>query len=165
MWNQLNDGIKWWIIFICPILAWLLSANYGCGPTKPTIETGIVQSFQAANASMLAQVDWKQVATNLHGKVGPDTTIVVEVYQKIGGAVEIRFRGAELEMTTTGSGTGGGWETNKEIWPDLMQIQQRWERADDASKADKRKWADEIADAIAKRIAEDSAAKTPAVIP
>ena len=165
MWSQLNDGIKWWLIFVFPILAWLLAANYGCGPTKPAIETGIVQSAQAANASMLAQVDWSQVFARVHGKVGPDTEIVVTAKQIIGGEVDIRFRGAELEYEISGSGTGGGWETNKEIWPDLMQIQQRWERADDVSKADKRKWADEIADAIAKRIAEDSAAKTPAVIP
>jgi hypothetical protein len=143
----------------------LLLALTGCGPSKPTIETGIVQSFQAANASMLAQVDWKQITTHLQGKVGPDTTIVVEVYQKMGGAVEIRFRGAELSMDTTGSGTGGGWETNKEIWPDLMSIQQRWERADDISKADRRAWAAEFTEALLKRMAADEAAKTPATEP
>ena len=36
MWNQLNSGIKWWIIFVFPLLAWLLAATTGCNmPQTP----------------------------------------------------------------------------------------------------------------------------------
>jgi hypothetical protein len=151
--------VKWMIWFLVGFIVWI---HLGCGPNKPTIETGIIQSAQAANASMLAQADWSQIFARIRGKVGPDTEIVVTAKQIIGGEVDIRFRGAELEYEISGSGTGGGWETNKEIWPDIMAIQQRWEKADDATRADKAKWASEIADVIAKRINEDAAAKTPA---
>jgi len=156
------------------MLKWLLAGlmlwftvcfHFSCEPNKPTIETGIIQSAQAANASMLAQADWSQIFARIKGKVGPDTEIIVTAKQIIGGEVDIRFRGAELEYEISGSGTGGGWETNKEIWPDIMAIQQRWERADDIDKANKAKWAEEIADAIAKRINEDKEAKTPAKEP
>ena len=35
MWNLLNDGIKWWIIFVCPLLA-LILAGMGCNmPQSP----------------------------------------------------------------------------------------------------------------------------------
>ena len=41
MWTNLNNGIKWWLVFAFPLLAWLLAAT-GCGK-EMTAEQKFVQ--------------------------------------------------------------------------------------------------------------------------
>ena len=36
MWKDLNDGIKWWLLFVFPLLAWLLAAT-GCTQMYPKL--------------------------------------------------------------------------------------------------------------------------------
>jgi len=123
----------------------------GCGnPDQPKVETGIIQTVQATNAALVSQMKLEQFLTHLKGQIGPDMEIEVEPYTKISTGVRIRIRGANLEFDTQASGTGGGPNYNAAVWQDLMQIQQRWERADDLSKADARKWWFEVKDAITK---------------
>ena len=118
----------------------------GCGPQKPDIETGIVQTFQATNLSILSQVDWKQVITNLRGKIGPNLRIEAEGYTKTAAGVDIRVTGGEMEVNTQASGTGG--KDNLAYWPELVQVQQRWERASDEARKDKQRWVDEVTQAV-----------------
>lgn len=132
----------------------------GCGPDKPTMETGIVQTFQATNLSILSQVDWKQVVANLRGKIGPNLRIEAEGYTKTAAGVDIRVAGGEMEVNTTASGTGG--KDNLAYWPELVQVQQRWERADDAARLDKQRWVDEVTKAIIDHFNQQSAASQPA---
>jgi hypothetical protein len=118
----------------------------GCGPQKPDIETGIVQTFQATNLSILSQVDWKQVMTQLRGKIGPNLRIEAEGYTKTAAGVDIRVAGGEMEVNTQASGTGG--KDNLAYWPEIVQVQQRWERASDEARKDKQKWVDEVTAAV-----------------
>ena len=141
MWN-----VPKWLMAVVAVVMVILWT--GCGPSKPEIATTVQQTFQAMNLSILSQVDWKQVMTSLHGKVGPDFALVIEGYTKVSAGCEVRVRGGEVEIDTQASGTGGG--DNKWITEALNQVQQRWERADDANKADKRKWTQEVIDAILK---------------
>lgn len=132
----------------------------GCGPDKPSIETGVIQTFQATNLSILSQVDWKQVVANLRGHVGPNLRIEAEGYTKTAAGVDIRVAGGEMEVNTTASGTGG--KDNLAYWPELVQVQQRWERADDAARLDKQRWVDEVTKAIIDHFNRQSAASQPA---
>jgi hypothetical protein len=118
----------------------------GCGPSAPDVMTVVSQTMQAQSASILSQVDWKQVMTALEGKVGPRTRIVAEGYIKQSAGVEILIDGGELQFRTQASGTGG--RDNSALMPELLQIQQRWERADDSAKANRQKWTQEVVDAL-----------------
>jgi len=118
----------------------------GCGPQKPDIETGIVQTFQATNLSILSQVDWKQVMTSLRGKIGPNLRIEAEGYTKTAAGVDIRVAGGEMEVNTQASGIGG--KDNLAYWPEIVQVQQRWERASDEARKDKQRWVDEVTQAV-----------------
>jgi hypothetical protein len=140
----------YWIAWFVSLIGFICGVVFlpGCGPTKPTIETGIVQSFQAANASMLSQVKWDQVLTHLQGKIGPETQLTVGAYQVMGGEVRIVFHGAELSLDTQGAGSGGGANYNAAVWPEIMAIQQRWERADDAHRMSREELSKSVADAI-----------------
>jgi hypothetical protein len=108
--------------------------------------TVVSQTMQAQSASILSQVDWKQIMTSIEGRVGPDTAIVAEGYLKQSAGLEIRIRGGELNFRTQASGTGG--KDNSDMMPALLQIQQRWERASDVQRADRARWTDEVIAAL-----------------
>lgn len=147
--------------FVVLISVLLLALPAACGPDKPALETGVIQSFQATNATILSQAKLEQFLTHLRGEIGPEMDLVCEAYTKIVSGFEIRWRGGKIEIDTQASGTGGGANYNAAVWDDIMQIQQRWERADDASKADARKWWFEVKDALARAATKSPAASQP----
>jgi hypothetical protein len=127
---------------------------WGCGPSTPAIQTTVAQNIGATNLSILSQVDWKQVATALEGRVGPDTEIVVEGYTKQTAGLEVRIRGGELSFKTTASGIGG--KDNVAFMPEVEKVLQRWERADNLNAEQKQQIAKEIADAIVSHLSKTS---------
>lgn len=118
----------------------------GCGPSTPSIQNTVQQGMQATAMSMLSQVDWKQITASLRGKVGPDFELDVKGYLEYSAGVRVKIRGGECEWNMQGSGTGG--HDNSAMVPELLGVLQRWERADDAAKADRRRWTDEVTDAL-----------------
>ena len=120
----------------------------GCGPSSTSIETGVLQTFQATNMSILSKVDWKQVATTLQGSIGPDFRVEVEAYTKASAGVDIRVHGGTVSVNTQASGTGGQDNSGLASWPEIVAAQQRFEKADAISQADKSRWTNEITAAI-----------------
>jgi transcription antitermination factor NusB len=53
-----------------------------------------------------------------------------------------------MEVNTQASGTGG--KDNLAYWPEIVQVQQRWERASDEARKDKQKWVDEVENIVGK---------------
>lgn len=121
----------------------------GCGPQTPEIQTVVSQVIEAQTASILQQVDWQQVATQMKGNVGPNTRINAEGFIKHAAGFELTIDGGQLEFGTQASGTGGR-ENNMDA---ILAVLTRWEREDSLRAADVRRLAGEIADAIIKRTA------------
>ena len=67
MWTNLNNGIKWWLVFAFPLLAWLL-ASLGC--TQATQEQQMVQVISKEVIIPLAQKAMEQGTTDLHLQAG-----------------------------------------------------------------------------------------------
>ena len=92
MWNQLNAGIKWWLIFAFPLLAWLLAAT-GCSTMYPKLldDPETIKAF----AAMVRESNKTWTAN------GSVNNPEVEFYYKIsfGG----RVIGLETELGATGA--------------------------------------------------------------
>lgn len=128
------------------LAALLVLAGCRSGPDSPTIATFAQQSGGATVLSILSQVDWTSVTANIAAKVGPDFYARVQAYVMHSAGVEIWARGGELSYSMTGAGTGG--RDNSALLPELVAVQQRWERADDAAKQDRRRWTEEVSAAL-----------------
>ena len=120
-----------------------------CGPQTPEIQTVVSQVIEAQTASVLSQVDWDQVMTSMHGKVGPNTRINAEGYLKHSAGFEVVVTGGELRFDTQASGVGGA--NNAAMMPAIMDVLTRWEQADSLRAADVRRLAGEIAEAVVAR--------------
>lgn len=154
--------MKFTCVVTASILLLAVCAVAGCGPSKPTIETGVIQSFQATNAMILSQAKLEQFLTHLRGEIGPEVDLVCEAYTKIVTGFELRWHGGKIEIDTQASGEGGGANYNVAVWNDLVQIQQRYERADDAAKSDARKWWFEVKDALERAAAQPQSTQSAA---
>jgi hypothetical protein len=69
MWSQLNEGVKWVLIFLFPILAWLLAAT-GCAEQKATAEQALVREIGSQIIVPLAQKAMEQGTSNLQMQAG-----------------------------------------------------------------------------------------------
>jgi len=135
----------------------LVIANSGCGPSTASIQNTVQQGMQATAMSMLSQVDWKQITASLRGQVGPDFELDIKGYIEQSAGIRVKVRGGEVEWNMQGSGTGG--RDNSDMVPELMDVMQRWERADDRAKADRRRWTEEVTKALFQAWEREQAAK------
>lgn len=137
----------------------IVTSTTGCGPSTPSIQAVVQQAVEAQTASILSQVDWKQVMTALEGKVGPETVIEAEGYIKQSAGMTIRIHGGELSFRTQASGTGG--KDNSDFMREaVMPVLQRWENADNLNKQQRQKLAQEVTEAIIKYFEAKEAAKS-----
>lgn len=127
-----------------------LTLTAACGPRTPEIQTVVSQVIEAQTASILSQIDWRDVSTQMSGKVGPNTRINAEGFIKHSAGFEVVITGGELEFGTLASGTGG---RDNDIQA-VMEVLTRWERADSLRASDTMALASEIASALSSRPSE-----------
>ena len=107
MWNHLNAGVKWWLIFAFPLLAWFLLLT-GCSTMYPKLldDPKVISNF----ADMVRESNKTWTA---EGEVcNPE----VEFYYKI--AVGARVIGVQTKLGAQGaSGPQAAANTPKELSP------------------------------------------------
>jgi hypothetical protein len=106
MWNHLNDGVKWLLIFLFPILSWLLALTGCMDPQyagKPT---------EAKNS-----VSFEKTTTGAAGgiSIGADTKATIDKFDYSGkDGSHVSFDKADFEAMP--SQTIGSWTTPMEVY-------------------------------------------------
>ena len=92
MWNHLNAGIKWWLIFAFPMLAWLLACS-GCTQMYPKLfdDPETIKAF----ATMIQESNKTWTAN------GEINNPEIEFYYKM--SVGGRVIGLKTELGVTGA--------------------------------------------------------------
>jgi len=104
IWNSLPDGWKYWLIFVCPLIAILL-AGLGCSEQKATAEQALVREIGSQIIVPLAQKAMEQGTSKFDMQAGaqaiePGYEGEFEGYWVVGlkGRVTIRLVGASGQV-------------------------------------------------------------------